>query len=184
MKFAIIFPGIGYHCDKPLLYYSSKLAAEFDYEIVKLNYSYDDGNIRGNEDKMKEAFTALYTQAEASLKDIVFNNYDDILFISKSVGTIIASAYATKHNIKCSHILYTPLEYTFDYPHKNACAFIGTSDPWSNVSEVIQKAKLQSVPIYDYAHLNHSLESANTITNIDTLADVMKKSKSFITAFT
>lgn len=25
MKLAVFFPGIGYHCDKPLLYYSRKL---------------------------------------------------------------------------------------------------------------------------------------------------------------
>ena len=28
MKAAVFFPGIGYHCDKPLLYYSRKLAQE------------------------------------------------------------------------------------------------------------------------------------------------------------
>ena len=32
MKAAVFFPGIGYHCDKPLLYYSRKLAQECGYE--------------------------------------------------------------------------------------------------------------------------------------------------------
>ena len=32
MKLAVFFPGIGYHCDKPLLYYSRKLAQECGYE--------------------------------------------------------------------------------------------------------------------------------------------------------
>lgn len=27
MKLAVFFPGIGYHCDKPLLYYSRKTGA-------------------------------------------------------------------------------------------------------------------------------------------------------------
>jgi len=27
MKIAVVFPGIGYHVDKPLLYYSKKIAA-------------------------------------------------------------------------------------------------------------------------------------------------------------
>lgn len=40
-KLVIIFPGIGYHCDKPLLYYAKKLAKEHGYEeIVSLKYSY------------------------------------------------------------------------------------------------------------------------------------------------
>ena len=30
-KLAVLFPGIGYHCDKPLLYYSAKLAGAAGY---------------------------------------------------------------------------------------------------------------------------------------------------------
>ena len=53
-RLAVIFPGIGYHCDKPLLYYSRKLAKEQGYkEIIPLEYSYTGKNIRGNEKKMQ-----------------------------------------------------------------------------------------------------------------------------------
>ena len=48
-KLAIFFPGIGYHCDKPLLYYARKLTQECGYEeSILLSYSYDGGNIRGD----------------------------------------------------------------------------------------------------------------------------------------
>ena len=68
MKAAVFFPGIGYHCDKPLLYYSRKLAQECGYEeTIALSYTYDGGNIRGNEEKMQQAFESLYEQAEKSL---------------------------------------------------------------------------------------------------------------------
>ena len=49
-KLAIFFPGIGYHADKPLLYYSRKLAGEAGYELIALKYDYQAGNIRGNKD--------------------------------------------------------------------------------------------------------------------------------------
>ena len=40
MKAAVFFPGIGYHCDKPLLYYSRKLAQECGYEeTIALSYT-------------------------------------------------------------------------------------------------------------------------------------------------
>ena len=52
-RLAVIFPGIGYHCDKPILYYSRKLAKEQEYkEIISLEYSYTEKNIRGNEKRM------------------------------------------------------------------------------------------------------------------------------------
>ena len=34
-KIAVLFPGIGYTCDKPLLYYTGKLAVARGYKIVK-----------------------------------------------------------------------------------------------------------------------------------------------------
>lgn len=183
MKLAVFFPGIGYHCDKPLLYYSRDIANELGYDKeIKLSYSYDGGNIRGNEKKMKEAFAALYEQAKHSLQNIDFNAYNDILFVSKSVGTIIASAYANEYKIRCKQILYTPLEYTFEYAHDMACAFIGTADPWSDVSKVIELAHKDNVPINIYDNLNHSLECSDSIKNIEIIKDVMDKTKEFLCA--
>ena len=63
-KLVVYFPGIGYHCDKPLLYYSRRLAAEAGYEELQLSYTFSGGNIRGNKEKMREAFFALYEQAK------------------------------------------------------------------------------------------------------------------------
>ena len=104
-KLVIIFPGIGYHCDKPLLYYAKKLAKEHGYEeIVSLKYSYIGKNIRGNEKKMQEACDILYQQAEKQLELIDFSKYAEVVFISKSVGTVISSSYAQKYKIKCKQI--------------------------------------------------------------------------------
>lgn len=181
MKAAVFFPGIGYHCDKPLLYYSRKLAQECGYEeTIALNYNYDGGNIRGNEEKMQQAFESLYEQAEKSLSAIDFDKYDEILFVAKSVGTIIASAYAEKHSIRCRQILYTPLKYTYNFVHRDAIAFIGTSDPWSIVSEVQALSQKQQVPMYTYENANHSLETTDTLENLKILQDVMGKTKGFL----
>ena len=38
MKLAILFPGIGYHTDKPLLYYSKKILKNMDYEIKEIHF--------------------------------------------------------------------------------------------------------------------------------------------------
>ncbi len=181
MKLAVFFPGIGYHCDKPLLYYSRKLAQEYGYEeTITLSYSYDGGNIRGNEKKMQQAFEGLYAQAEKNLSAIDFDKYDEILFISKSVGTIIASAYAEKHSLKCRQVLYTPLKYTYDFKHEDAIAFIGTSDPWSIVPEVQELSRKQKIPMYVYENANHSLEAKDTLKNLKILEDVMIKTNEYL----
>ena len=181
-RYAIFFPGIGYHCDKPLLYYSRDIAYERGYQDYRnICYTYNGGNIRGNADKMQEAFEALYAQTEEVLKDVEWSAYDDILFVSKSIGTIIASAYAQHHNLlQVKHVLYTPLEQTFLYNPKNAIGFIGTSDPWSNVSEIVEQSKKKNIPLFVYEGANHSLETDDTMGNIDILKSVMEKTKGFL----
>ena len=184
-KLAIFFPGIGYHADKPLLYYSRKLAGEAGYEQIVLKYDYQAGNIRGNKAKMEAAFHALYAQAEAQLADVDFSSYEEMLFVSKSVGTIIASAYAQKleeagTKAELRHILYTPLEATYTFVPKHAVAFIGTADPWSDVPAVIRMSEAQGVPMHVYENANHSLETSDTMQNLKILQDVMEKTKAII----
>lgn len=180
-----IFPGIGYHADKPLLYYSRKLAGEAGYEQIALKYDYQAGNIRGNKEKMEAAFHALYAQAEEQLAEVDFTAYAEVLFVSKSVGTIIASAYAQKLEeagmaADLRHILYTPLEATYTFAPKHAAAFIGTADPWSDVPAVIRMSEAQGVPMHVYEKANHSLETEDTLQNLKILQDVMEKTKAII----
>jgi len=181
MKVAIFFPGIGYHCDKPLLYYSRRIASELGFEkIIKIEYSYSGENIRGNEEKMKDTFNTLYLQAEEMLSDFTFSESDNIFFISKSVGTIIAAAYAQRYGIKCQHILYTPLKYTYEYFPNQGIAFIGGEDPWSNVDEVVQLSEKQGIPIRVFDGLNHSLEGDKTIENIDSLKMILEETQQYM----
>ena len=71
-QIVILFPGIGYHCDKPLLYYGRKVAMECGYcDVRNISYSYDGaGNIRGDNEKINAVFKVLYEQAKEELKEI------------------------------------------------------------------------------------------------------------------
>ncbi len=130
-KLMILFPGIGYHCDKPILYYGKKIAVMNGYkDCISLSYSYDGKNLRGNTAEMEKAFNSLYEQAEKQLDGVEFNQYDEILFVSKSIGTVIAAAYARKYSIECRMIFYTPLAQTYSYDVEGGIAFIGMKDPW------------------------------------------------------
>ena len=79
---AVIFPGIGYHTDKPLLYYGKKLAAAADCRILEVSYGGFAGKIKGNKKKMEEAFCSARDQTEKILQGTDFDGYDRILFIA------------------------------------------------------------------------------------------------------
>ena len=90
-KIAVLFPGIGYHTDKPLLYFSRKLAKSKGYEIIEVNYGGFPAGVKGSAEKMKEAYVMALSQAEEILTGVDFSKYEDVLFISKSVGTAVAA---------------------------------------------------------------------------------------------
>lgn len=63
---------------------------------------------------MKKAYETLFSQSEYELTDIGWSEYDDVVFILKSIGTIIATSYTKKYGLgKARHIFYTPLAQTF-----------------------------------------------------------------------
>ena len=75
-KLAVIFPGIGYHKDKPLLYYSTKLVQGAGYDVIHVEYHDMPQKIKGNAAMMQKAAELAYAQTEEQLKDVAFSDYD------------------------------------------------------------------------------------------------------------
>lgn len=183
MKLVVCFPGIGYHCDKPLLYYSRKLAAAAGYpQAHLLQYTCNKDGLRDDSAALRAAFDVLYAQAEAQLTAIDWAQYDDVLFLSKSIGTAIAAAYARRHALTCRHILYTPLALTYEFAPQNAIAFLGTADPWSDAAAVAALSHANVMPLHLYDDANHSLETGSVPRDLAILQDVMQRTQEFIAA--
>lgn len=180
-KLAIIFPGIGYTHDKPLLYYSQKIAKNEGYEIVCVEYHDLPENVRGDADKMRAALLLAYEQSCKMLEDIDFSQYEEILVIGKSLGTVVATKYSEEHLETAKHVLYTPVEATFRHKINSGIAFIGDSDSWSNLDNVKKLAKDAGIPLHIYPNCNHSLEVGLDCTkNIEILSEVMGLTAAYI----
>lgn len=179
-KLAVIFPGIGYTVDKPLLYYSIQLARHYGYQIKSVSYESLPGNIKGDSEKMKQAFDIAFKQTEQLLKDLDWSSYGEILFISKSIGTVIASAYISKYNLVAKSILFTPLTETFQFSLSGAVAFHGTSDPWAKTASICTLAEQKEVPVFLIENANHSLETEDILNNLSILRTTMEHVKHFI----
>ena len=179
-KLAVIFPGIGYTADKPLLYYTSRLARNHGYEIQTVSYHSLPENVKGDPNKMKQTFDLALKQTEQLLKDIDWESYGTILFISKSIGTVIASAYATRHQLPVRSILFTPLTATFDFALPGSIAFHGTADPWAETNPVRTLAEEKEIPLFLIENANHSLETGDVQKDLPILQTVLKRVEDFI----
>lgn len=173
-KIAVFFPGIGYHCDKPLLYYSSKIAGQYGYELIKVAYT-------GLSRVIEEAYEDAWKQTEECLKEIDWKAYEDVLFVSKSIGTVAAAAYAAKHKIHCRSICYTPLEKTFEFEQQPGMIFHGTKDPWAKTAVILEKCRAKNLSLQIVEGVNHSLEvKDDTRQNLRVLNQVMELTEEYI----
>ena len=181
-KLAVIFPGIGYTADKPLLYYSRRIASAENYEVMTLTYSGFPKKVKGDRKRMEESFFIALKQSVKSLAEVDLCSYDDILFIGKSIGTIVAAEIAAKSLTPAqSHfILYTPLEDTFKFPLGDAIVFTGSADPWVKNGAISDLCAERGIPCHVIQSGNHSLETGNVQDDIEHLRKIMKKTEKYI----
>ena len=116
-KLAVFFPGIGYTADRPLLHFSRRIAAAQGYEIRIMDYKGFPSKVKGDRKRMEESFDIALGQAREMLSGVDLEEYEDILFIGKSIGTIVAAKIASESPAKerIRMILYTPLDDTFTF---------------------------------------------------------------------
>ena len=180
-KLTVIFPGIGYHTDKPLLYYGKKLARTYGYEIVEVPYGNFRKGIKGDQEKMKEAFENALEQTRQILGEVCWDEAEDILFISKSIGTVVAAAYASEKELSVRHVFYTPLAQTFLMAQEQSgIAFHGTADPWAADEVVEYGCEQLNIPLIEIPDANHSLETGDVRTDLKNLAHVMDVTEKWI----
>lgn len=179
-KLAVIFPGIGYHTDKPLLYYGKKLAAAQGYDILEVSYGELPSGIKGNKEKMMEAFEMASAFVNRQLCKVDFTCWEDVLFISKSIGTAVAAAFALRQNIPAWQVYYTPVEESFLAIGTEGIVFHGTGDPWARTEIIEEECSKRNLPLYETVGANHSMETGNVQEDLKNLAEIMRVTEEYI----
>lgn len=172
-KLIVLFPGINYGVDCPLLYY-----AGFQYELA----GYEKIKISSYGVKRREGMTLgdyadrALAQVKKQLKGISFRDYGEIVFASKSIGTVIAMRVEDEMEIAhVSHILLTPIDITLPYMEKDRdyrYLVTGTSDRKINLEHLREICRRKDLPLTEVEGVGHRLETkADMAVNLD----IMKK---------
>ena len=145
-KIAVLFPGVRYSVDCPLLYFPSIVYAEQGYEIVEIK----DYMVTGHKDGLnqleqyaKEATDSVVNQLETTN----WNQEDRIVFLEKSVGTVVGMRVEdelVQHGFegKIHHVVLTPIRETLPYMTKGRLIDYMVSGELDNF---IQQRELQEV---------------------------------------
>lgn len=187
-RIAVMFPGLGYGPDRPLLYYASKLARKAGYELITVSY----GELPRVErpvpgkpldtERLEECFCLALERVAHQLAAVPGAGADGsgILLISKSIGTAVGAAWAASCGLSPRQLLYTPVSRTFDFPLARSIAFHGTADPWIASGECTAGCRDAGVPLHTFEGANHSLECADVQESIRNLALAMRLTGEFI----
>jgi phosphoglycolate phosphatase len=178
MKLAVLFPGIGYHSDKPLFYYTKKVLKVAGYEIKEVKYENLPHVTRGDKESMSRAYGMAHDQVWVNLEGTDFSQYEKVVFAGKSLGSVLAAEYTSVHELKdVYHISMTPVEDTLKLLGGcKGAIFHGLADPWldSSVTNEYMKTLGKDYKLYTYENANHSLETGDALTDLSIMQSFVK----------
>lgn len=191
-KIVLLFPGVGYNTDKPLLFYGRKLAQNYGYDtVIGMSYGGFNTNIKGDYDKMKAAFESALSQAEAIFRQecekkgldwkTLFSGDNEIVVLSKSIGTAVAAAFQQNHGFVGKNIYFTPVRESFLFMQpQSGIVFHGTADPWAKTEDIRLGCEKLGLPLYITEGTNHSMETGDALKDLQIMQDIMEHCNDYL----
>lgn len=173
-RIVVIFPGGNYSADCPLLYYAGFKYETRDYEKVTINFQ----ESTNKNNSFDENVDSCKSMALNQLKSIDFFDFEDVVFVSKSIGTVIAGWMEEKLAVKVRHIFLTPIQETLPYikKDKNIIAVIsGTKDKYLDSEFLKNHCKENDIFLKQIEGAGHRLEIWGDMDrNIDILREIVE----------
>lgn len=169
-KLIVIFPGAGYGLDSPLLYYADFLYETNGYDRIHMDYQ----NILSNRELSLENKIAMIREyVYEQVKDVDFTAYNEVVFLSKSIGSVEAGILAEKLGINVIQIFITPIEEAISYCKTNSYVVIGTDDKaYQTYKEYCDANSIKALFVEG---ANHSLEvEGQPYQSMDILTTIMQ----------
>ncbi len=160
-KLMVEFPGRNYSTDKPLLYYAGKVFESKGYEIIRLDYNY---KLKGDKNDIDGLIEESIPFIKKTLDKVDFSKYEDVVFISKSMGTTLAGYFEEYYKIRVRHIYLTPVQSALKYMKRGKCIVVaGKNDRFLDSRRLKIYCVEQDVALKQFEDVGHSLESEDDI---------------------
>lgn len=173
----VLLPGRGYTIDAPLLFYHKLLAWQLGYDTLLIEYGFHIAQADfqlGDIPKIHSETQQFVEQALAS------HDYENIIFVGKSLGTPIAAMLANAYDKTSKVILLTPIQRSQDIVQQaQTLAVIGTADRIYH-AEMIVDTDIVTWAVYD--GLDHALHKSNNLMHsLEQVQYIMARCEAFLT---
>ncbi|MGG1638428.1 alpha/beta hydrolase [Paenibacillus sp. NRS-1760] len=173
---AVFFPGQNYSCELPLLYYTGRSAYDAGHDLLMLEYGYQSARTAFEEAKVDQLIHECYT----SINQII-NDYNDVVFVSKSLGTYIAGKTAElikERSIR--HVFLTPIRSTIPIIEKfGGLVVSGTKDPVFHEDDIEHIEGFPNTEVLRIKDANHILEVSDLHQSLKILKNLVEVSSGF-----
>lgn len=150
-KLVVIFPGLGYGVDAPLLYYADFLFETKGYDRIYIDYNQ---YLQDTSLTIPQRLNRLRQYELDQLKSICWSKYDTIVFLSKSIGSMEAGWIADQLHLPVKHIFLTPIVEAMPYCTPDTTVIMGTNDRHYSAYQ-------HHTPSLYFPEADHSLEVKN-----------------------
>lgn len=177
---AVILPGIGYTLDRVTLEYSSNLALQLGFDVLKIEYGFQVGRGEFHPDV---EFNIIAEESFKLLKSTLRNKYRNIVFIGKSIGTCVQNVL--NKNVKgynITNIYISPINKTVQMGiEKNSLVFTGSSDPLLSKENLEKIEEVSGTKLINIDNANHALNvEGDVIKSLEIQLNIIEFMKEYL----
>ena len=182
---ALIFPGLRYSCDMPLLYFSSQCLLQRGYDVLQLTIDYGAGDFQGLS-RLDQARRLASDAAALVAAGRAQRSYDRMVAVGKSIGTIsLASLVAsglTARTIWLTPLLRQPLLVQAAQKCLVPALFISSrDDPTYDEQGLSSILEARQAEALTFSEADHRLEVPGDLgKTLSILKEVMERVEAFV----
>ncbi|MGI0141396.1 MAG: hypothetical protein ACREBF_01955, partial [Candidatus Micrarchaeales archaeon] len=167
-KLAILFPGMGYTCRMPLLYYATAILLGSGFDVLWAEHAYNKNKKFSTLSQAKQ--NNLIANDVSAIYNAVKNQgtYKNLVLLGKSIGTVAVGELLRREQLpkNLKIIWLTPLlnrpnlvDIMKNCAHENSLTVIGTKDPHYNLAELKSIQKMNKGRLLIIKNVDHGLEN-------------------------
>ncbi|MDH6669828.1 putative alpha/beta-hydrolase family hydrolase [Paenibacillus sp. LBL] len=169
-KLVVLFPGKNYPCDKPCLHFAGTSSIQSGFDLLVLEYGYQAARTDLDMNELQRVIEDSYESVQR-----IISKYNQVVFISKSIGTIVAGEVHEQLEIPVKHLFLTPIKDTIHYVNKfNGLVVYGTKDEVFNHVLANQINIDKAREVIEIPNASHSLEAPSVEESIEILSKLVK----------
>jgi hypothetical protein len=175
----VILPGQCYMNCSPLMHYSSKIAQELGLDVLSIDYGFQ---ISKGEFEFEKELNIVINESSEILQKCLKKEYKKIIFIGKSLGTIIQNKLSEEFaDYEQLHIYLTPVNQSLESVVNETClAVIGMEDKNVNKENIKKIEGMKNITLLKVDGADSFLESSDTIKSIRIMSKTFEILKEFL----